>query len=38
MYIRKILQGLNMKEDKYRDKINISLNDYDDISSADSDE
>ena len=27
-----------MKENKHRDKIDISLNDYDDISSADSDE
>ena len=38
MYIRKILQGLNMEEDKHRDKIDISLNDYDNISPAGSDE
>ena len=38
MYIRKVLQGLNMKENKHRDKIDISFNDYDDISLADSDE
>ena len=38
MYIRKILQGLNMEKNKHRDKIDISLNNYDDISSADLDE
>ena len=38
MYIKKILQGLNMKKNKHRDKIDISLNNYDDISSADLDE
>ena len=38
MYIRKILQELNMKKDKHRDKIDISLNNYDNILSAASDE
>ena len=38
IYIRKILQELDMKKNKHRDKIDIPLNDYDDISSAGPDE
>ena len=37
-YIKKILKELNIKEDRYRRKSNISLNDYNNISLADLDE
>ena len=37
-YIKKILKGLNIEKDRHRRKSNISLNGYNNISLANSDE